>query len=70
MVTKDIIYKNSLLLSFSSYIQYICIIAIAIIIKTELLIATVPEGQGVVSVIPHEVRLKSGRRIEPAQQPM
>ena len=71
MGTKDIIYKTSLLLSFSSYIQYICIIAIAIIIKTELLITTVPEGQGVVSVIPHEVRLKSkaGRK-ELAQQLM
>ena len=54
-----------------SYIQYICIIAIAIIIKTELLIATVPEEQGVVSVMPHEVRLVNpGRRREPAQQPM
>ena len=54
-------YKNSLLLSFSSYIQYICIIAIAIIIKTELLIVRVPEEQGVVSVIPHEIRLKVGK---------
>ena len=62
MATEDmsIIYKNSLLLSFSSYIQYIFIIAIAIIIKTELLIATVLEEQGVVSVIPHEIKLKVG----------
>ena len=67
---KDIIYKNSLLQSFSNYIQYICIISIAIVIKTELLIATVPDEQGVVSVILQEITLKSKPRIELAQHPM
>ena len=58
MAAKDIIYINSVLLSFSNYIQCICIIAIAIVIKTELLIGTVPEEQTVVLAIPHEGRLK------------
>ena len=30
----------------------------------------VTEEQGVVSVIPHEIRLKSGRKRGPVQQPM